>query len=50
MFQQAIFKTFSQNEELVAKRFVKYQEYKNKIEFLKTVKKKNTKMVFKRYF
>lgn len=38
MFQQAIFKTFSQNEELVAKRFVKYQEYKNKIEFLKTVK------------
>jgi type I restriction-modification system DNA methylase subunit len=38
MFQQSIFKTFSQNEELVAKRFVKYQEYKNKIEFLKIVK------------
>ena len=38
MFQKSVLKNVKQNESVVALRWAKYQEFKDKIEFIKTVK------------
>ncbi|NWF66647.1 MAG: hypothetical protein HXX81_04165 [Campylobacterales bacterium] len=46
LFKQAILKTHKQDESLISKRWAKFQEFKSKIEFIKSVKEEKYQTQF----